>query len=171
MRNKIIENLEKIINSQKNETMKRLKAAELLLERYKFNKPNISEREKTAILLDSITVLLGEYEIERKYAALLLLKALLPSDIVAEILSDERIYPFDRTDPRVREWTKAVTSKGCCEKCGATEHLEAHHIIKWADYPKGRIDINNGMCLCHDCHTEQHRNDQSYFMMAAKKLK
>lgn len=170
MRNKIIEKLEKIINSQKSETMKRLKAAELLLERYKFNKPNISEREKTAILLDSIIVLLGEYEIERKYAALLLLKALLPSDIVAEILNDERIYPFDRTDPRVREWTKAVTSKGCCEKCGATEHLEAHHIIKWADYPKGRIDINNGMCLCHDCHTEQHRNDKSYFMMAAKKL-
>lgn len=169
MKNKIIEQIERIINSQKTETLKRLKAAELLLERYKFNSPTISEEEKTAILIDSVAVLLGEYDIERKYAALLLLKALLPSDIVDEILNDERIYPFDRNDPRVRKWTIAVTSKGYCEKCGAKEHLEAHHIIKWADYPKGRIDINNGMCLCHDCHTEQHRNDQSYYMMKAKR--
>jgi len=99
----------------------------------------------------------------------LLIKALLPAGIVEEILNDDRIYPFDRNDPRVRKWTQDVTAIGRCEKCGSKENLEAHHIIKWADYPKGRIDINNGMCLCHDCHTEQHRNDKSYFMMAAKK--
>ena len=66
-----------ILNSQKNETLKRLKAAELLLERYKFNKPTMSEEEKAAVLIDSVAVLIGEYEIERKYAALLLIKYLL----------------------------------------------------------------------------------------------
>ena len=157
-----------ILGRQKMKIIKRLKAAELLLERYKFSKPTISVEERTAILIDCVAVLIGEYEIHRKYAALILIKYLLPVDIVKTILNDERIYPFDRNDPRVRKWIKAVTSQGYCEKCGATEQLEAHHIIKWADYPKGRIDINNGMCLCHNCHTEQHEGDQSYHMMKAK---
>ena len=165
-----VKHIESILNSQKNETLKRLKAAELLLERYKFNKPTMSEEEKAAVLIDSVAVLIGEYEIERKYAALLLIKNLLPADIVDSILNDERIYPFERNDQRVRKWTEAVIKQGYCEKCGTTEQLEAHHIIKWADYPKGRIDVNNGMCLCHNCHTEQHVNDQSYYMMKAKKV-
>ena len=125
-----IKYIESILNSQKNETLKRLKAAELLLERYKFNKPTMSEEEKAAVLIDSVAVLIGEYEIERKYAALLLIKNLLPADIVDSILNDERIYPFERNDQRVRKWTKAVIKQGYCEKCGATEQLEAHHIIK-----------------------------------------
>ena len=84
------------------------------------------------------------------------------------ILEDPDLYPFSRNDSRVRTWTKQIVSKGKCEKCGATENLEAHHIIKWADYPKGRVDLENGMCLCRKCHTEEHKNDQSYFMMKSK---
>lgn len=84
------------------------------------------------------------------------------------ILEDPDLYPFSRNDSRVRTWTKQIISKGKCEKCGATENLEAHHIIKWADYPKGRVDLKNGMCLCRKCHTEEHKNDQSYFMMKSK---
>lgn len=48
----------------------------------------------------------------------------------------------------------------------ATSELLLFFIL--ADYPQGRIDIKNGMCLCHDCHTEQHKNDTSYHMMKAK---
>ena len=33
---------------------------------------------------------------------------------------------------------------------------------------KGRVDLENGMCLCRKCHTEEHKNDQSYFMMKSK---
>ena len=128
----------------------------------------MDRNERTEIVINAITVLIGDYDINRKYAAILLLKALLPSEVVKNILEDDGIYPFDRNDPRVRSWTKKVLLRGECEHCGSKENLEAHHIIKWADYPKGRIDENNGMCLCHKCHTEEHKDDQSYWMMKAK---
>lgn len=94
------------------------------------------------IVIDSVAVLLGDYSNEVKV--------------------------FDRNDPRVRAWKKAVLAKGKCELCGSTENLEAHHIIYWSEYPDGRIDLNNGMCLCHACHTEEHKFDPSYHMMKSK---
>ena len=128
-----------------------------------------SKEEQRELVIDAVAVLLGDYKITRKYAAILILKALLPRKVMKAILEDDDVYPFDRDDYRVRKWAKQVLEKGCCEECGSTEHLEAHHIIKWADYPKGRIDINNGECLCHRCHTERHVDDQSYCLMKAKR--
>lgn len=120
-------------------------------------------------VIDSVAILIGDYSIYRKQAALLILKAMLPSDFMKILLTDGELYPFDRNDSRVRDWKNKVISKGKCEKCDSEDRLEAHHIIKWADYPQGRIDVNNGMCLCHDCHTEEHRYDASYHMMKANK--
>ena len=127
-----------------------------------------SKEEQRELVIDAIAVLLGDYEITRKYAAILILKALLPRRVWKAVLADDNVYPFDRGDGRVRSWTNRVLARGRCEVCGATEHLEAHHIIKWADYPKGRADLKNGECLCHRCHTERHVGDQSYKMMKAK---
>ena len=120
------------------------------------------------LIIDCVAVLIGDYSICRKKAALLLLKHFLPHNFLKFLLEDSELYPFDRNDKRVREWTKKTLEKGKCEKCGSIERLEAHHFIKWADYPQGRIDVNNGMCLCHKCHTEEHKFDQSYSMMKAK---
>lgn len=131
----------------------------------------MTANEKREIIIDSIAVLIGDYEIIRKQAAILLLKAFLPHSILREILEDGGAYPFDRNDYRVRRWTKDILKRGECEKCGATRNLEAHHIIKWADYPKGRADLKNGQCLCHDCHTNEHKDDQSYHMMKAGRSK
>lgn len=131
----------------------------------------MTEKEKIEIIIESIAVLIGDYDIIRKRAALLLLKALLPHSVLRDILNEDGIYPFDRNDPRVRKWTKAVLGRGKCERCGATEQLEAHHIIRWADYPKGRADTSNGECLCHECHTEEHADDKSYYMMKAGRSK
>lgn len=125
-------------------------------------------RHQLDLVIDAVAVLLGDYHINKKRAALLLLKALLPHSVVQKILEEDGIYPYDRNDPRVRKWTKEVLARGECELCGSTKHLEAHHILRWAEYPKGRADMDNGQCLCHECHTEEHRYDQSYHMMAAK---
>lgn len=127
-----------------------------------------SSKDKAWIVIDAVAVLLGDYDIYRKKAAILLLKAFLPYRVVQSILADDEVYPFSRNDPRVRTWTEQVIKRGKCEECGATEHLEAHHIIKWADYPRGRIDIKNGECLCHECHTKAHYGDNEYNMMLAK---
>lgn len=121
-----------------------------------------------SLIVDALAVLLGEYDVFRKQAALLLLKILVRDDFLKFILqTNADLFPFERSDPRVRIWTKKIISKGFCEICGTTERLEAHHIIKWADFPQGRIDEKNGLCLCHNCHTEEHKHDQSYHMMKA----
>lgn len=116
------------------------------------------------------TLISVKTSIYQKQAALLLLQALLRDKFYNFILEGESkdIYPFDRDDKRVRAWTKEILKRGKCEKCGSTNDLEAHHIIKWSDFPQGRVDIQNGLCLCHDCHTFEHRYDQSYYMMKAK---
>lgn len=126
----------------------------------------LSKEEQRELVIDAVAVLLGDYNVNRKYAAILILKALLSRKVMKAVLANPTIYPFDRNDYRVRRWTADVLSKGKCEMCGSEEHLEAHHIIKWADYPGGRIDPKNGQCLCHGCHTKEHLHDQSYYMMA-----
>lgn len=131
----------------------------------------MTDKEKKDIIIESVAVLMGDYEINRKYAAILLLKALLPHSVLYEILEEDGIYPFDRNDYRVRRWTKEILKRGKCEKCGSKEQLEAHHIIKWCDYPKGRVDPKNGQCLCHNCHTNEHIYDKSFHMMKAGKRK
>lgn len=128
-----------------------------------------SKSEKNSIIIDSVAVLMGNTSINRKKAAILLLKAFLPHRIVQDILNEDGIHPFERNDPRVKAWTKRVLSKGACEVCGSHDDLEAHHIIRWAEYPAGRADLSNGSCLCHKCHTEEHKDEPSYFMMVARK--
>ena len=51
----------------------------------------MTAKEKTDIVIDAIAVLLGDYHINRKYAAILLLKALLPHKVVNDILNDSEI--------------------------------------------------------------------------------
>lgn len=128
----------------------------------------MTDKQIADLIIDCVAVLIGDYDINRKYASTIILKMLLPKEMYKSIVEDDSVGVFDRNDSRVRTWTKQVVSKGKCEICGSKENLEAHHIIKWADYPKGRIDVNNGMCLCHFCHTEEHKCDPSYFMMKAK---
>lgn len=131
---------------------------------YKFLHENAS-----AVIIDAVAVLLGDYAAYRKQAAMLLLKALLTKDFLKFLLEDSvGIYPFDRNDFRVRKWKAEVLAKGYCEFCGAIDDLEAHHIVKWSEFPMGRIDVKNGACLCHKCHTNEHAADNCYYMMKAK---
>ena len=118
----------------------------------------------------AVAVLLGDYPIYRKQAAIFLLKHYLGSVFLKFLLEDNALYPFKRNDYRVRDWATKITAVGECSICGSSENLEAHHVIRWADYPQGRTDKNNGQCLCLKCHTDEHRNDQSYHLMAGKKV-
>ena len=131
----------------------------------------LTTEEKVEMTIYATSILIGDYDPVRKHAASLILKALLPHWLYKKIMEDDGVYPFDRDDARVRYWKKEILKRGACESCGAKTQLEAHHVIKWAEYPKGRADLNNGMCLCHDCHTEAHRFDKSYHMMKAKRRK
>jgi predicted restriction endonuclease len=49
-------------------------------------------------------------------------------------------------------WSAAVRSVGCCEYCGRTDTLNAHHIYSRSK-KSTRWDIENGICLCVAHHT------------------
>ena len=60
------------------------------------------------------------------------------------------------------EWRKQVFQRDnyICQVCerrsgqGLSLFLEAHHILRFKEYPKLRFDISNGITLCKDCHSE-----------------
>jgi hypothetical protein len=43
-----------------------------------------------------------------------------------------------------------------CQKCGSKEKSQAHHIRSFKSYVEGRLDPNNGVTLCKDCHDLYH---------------
>ena len=65
----------------------------------------------------------------------------------------------ERSSHEYIEWRTSVYKK-CgyrCARCGRNTHdLNAHHICNWKDYPEERYDVDNGICLCFDCHSEFH---------------
>lgn len=60
------------------------------------------------------------------------------------------------------EWSLAVRAAGRCAVCGATEHLNAHHLLPKERYPEFRLEVVNGVALCPTCHKfgkfSAHRN-------------
>lgn len=59
-----------------------------------------------------------------------------------------------------RQWRKSVFERDnyTCVICGEVGgRINAHHIKLYKDYPKLRLDINNGITLCQECHRIKHK--------------
>jgi hypothetical protein len=82
-----------------------------------------------------------------------------------------RLNTSIRQLPQHRKWVRLVISRdGQCRQCGATEELEAHHLVELAaivetEGIKSREqaklcqalwDTGNGIALCRRCHCEHH---------------
>lgn len=81
------------------------------------------------------------------------------------LVKKSRKPPWDRkTETRYNadycDWRKSVYERDnyTCQKCGQRGgNLNAHHIKPYIDYPDLRLDLDNGITLCEDCHKEEHR--------------
>lgn len=65
----------------------------------------------------------------------------------------------DRKFPEYHEWRKSVLARDrytcqCCGKVGG--RLNAHHLDGWNWCIEKRLDEDNGVTLCSDCHKEFH---------------
>jgi hypothetical protein len=50
-----------------------------------------------------------------------------------------------------------------CQVCGEVfdkKHLQAHHITPVVCSPMEQVDIDNGMCVCKECHIDLHMNQE-----------
>lgn len=75
----------------------------------------------------------------------------------SELSEEERVR--GRNFPEVREWRRAVFARDdyTCDLCKVRgESIVAHHLNCWADYPKERLVIENGVTLCKQHHKDFH---------------
>lgn len=72
-------------------------------------------------------------------------------------LTDEQRNSFRS---RVQTWAKRVKEKDVftCQVCGSKEKLIAHHLNSYATDENRRLDVENGVTMCRDCHTDFHVN-------------
>mgnify|MGYP001603936834 CR=1 FL=1 len=57
--------------------------------------------------------------------------------------------------PKYKRWVNKVFERDSytCQDCGERGiYLQAHHIKSWANYPKLRFTVANGLTLCEICH-------------------
>lgn len=115
-----------------------------------------SERE---LGIRCLEIYMGDYPIEKQYASTIILRMLFKDrfkELMAEVKEATGFKVNNRYDSKVITWAKKVKKAGKCNMCGSKENLVAHHIVPWEYSIKGRTDINNGMCLCKECHKTVH---------------
>jgi len=64
------------------------------------------------------------------------------------------------------KWKKTILIRDeyTCQYCGTeTKTLHVHHIKSFIKYPKLRVDIDNGITLCVNCHRDVHRKRSPKF--------
>lgn len=62
---------------------------------------------------------------------------------------------------RYKRLKRAVLARDgrACVKCGSNDRLWLDHIIRWADDPTKRWDINNLQTLCYECNLAKTREE------------
>lgn len=64
--------------------------------------------------------------------------------------------PYLNGEVKYRKWRTSVFERDnwICQICGSKGFVQGHHIKSWANFPKLRYEINNGISLCKKCHNE-----------------
>jgi 5-methylcytosine-specific restriction endonuclease McrA len=66
----------------------------------------------------------------------------------------------NRVSVELNDWRSAVYERDdyACRACGSASsgNLNAHHLDSWTAYPERRLEQDNGITLCVECHKEFH---------------
>lgn len=63
-----------------------------------------------------------------------------------------------RNTKEYKDWVKSIKERDNeeCVLCGADQHLEAHHVFSFKNFVPLRLNLDNGITLCHWCHKKYH---------------
>lgn len=73
---------------------------------------------------------------------------------------DEERYWRTHIEPALNTWIKNVKLRDnrTCRVCGKQQKfMIAHHLNSWNAFPALRVDLENGICLCVECHDSFHK--------------
>jgi len=58
------------------------------------------------------------------------------------------------------QWSKKIKDRDeyICQICEDNRDVVAHHIYSYKEHKDKRIDLNNGVTLCRECHSDFHRH-------------
>lgn len=77
-------------------------------------------------------------------------------------------------DPKYKKWRLDVyrRDKFRCRwpNCSCKKHINAHHILNWAEYPLLRFEVDNGITLCKRHHTVVTGQEDKYVQFLIKLL-
>lgn len=72
-----------------------------------------------------------------------------------------------RNTREYRVWRAGVIRRDkVCQVCGSRQKRNAHHKNHATYFPEERFDLENGVCLCQDCHILFHNK-----MMGSNRIK
>lgn len=120
----------------------------------------VCAEEDVEVVKKCVDIYLGDYTPTQQYAASILLRMILKNKQfhkLMDVLREETGFKVNnRQSSKAVGWAKKVKRVGKCEVCGSTQQLHAHHIVPWEYSIKGRTDLENGQCLCNNCHKMMH---------------
>ena len=140
---------------------KRLWAAEELAKRYL----NIKELITDELIQECLAVIKQEkVKYGQKKAARIILNIKYGAEKTNDLIEHFAVVT-DGNDSLVRRWrNKVIERDKCCQECGNTYDLHAHHIVNWADDPINRINVDNGITLCRKCHANYHAELSNFIL-------
>ena len=134
-----------------------------------FKNAHLCKSDPFDVVAEAIAVIIsfGTSRVQKR-AAMMILRILCREELLSGLFGESDMYPISRHDRRVVAWAEDVKARGRCEECGSKDRLEAHHVLRWSEYPPGRVDPANGQCLCLDCHAKAHGADSFCGMIGGK---
>ncbi len=82
----------------------------------------------------------------------------------------------DYGDPVYKQFRREVLKRDkytcqLCNKKGKRVRLNVHHIIKWSSASTLRYDVDNGITLCKQCHTDVTGKEPHYISYFSEKVR